>query len=224
MPGRFITFEGGEGAGKSTQIERLRGRLAALGHPVAVTREPGGSPKGERIRDLLLAGRAKELGPAAEALLFYAARLDHLDEVIRPTLDQGVTVLSDRFSDSTRAYQGALGEVDPRLLAALERVIVAETRPDLTLILDLPAPVGLARAGLRRRRGGGRADRFEAEGETFHMALRHAFLDIAAADPARCAVVDAAGEPGAVEEAVWAAVRERLPDLAKPATASAHVA
>jgi dTMP kinase len=224
MPGRFITFEGGEGAGKSTQIERLRSRLAALGHPVALTREPGGSPKAERIRDILLSGRAKDLGPAAEALLFYAARLDHVDQVIRPSLDKGITVLSDRFSDSTRAYQGALGEVDPRILAALERVIVADTRPDLTLVLDVPAPVGLARAGLRRRRAGEGADRFEAEGETFHTALRHAFLDIAAADPDRCAVIDAGGDAASVEEAVWGIVRERLPDLAKPAAAPAHVA
>jgi dTMP kinase len=222
MGGRFITFEGGEGAGKSTQIDRLRGRLEALGRRVRVTREPGGSEKAERIRTILLGGRAKALGPQAEALLFYAARLDHLERVIRPALAEGIHVLCDRFADSTRAYQGALGHVGASALRALDRVVVDGTQPDLTLILDLPAAEGLARA---RRRGGGPdgPDRFEAEDLSFHERLREAFLAIAREDPARCAVVDAAPDPKDVEQAIWAVVRTRLPDLAR-AEAAAHVA
>jgi dTMP kinase len=207
-PGRFVTFEGGEGVGKSTQVERLRGRLGALGREVVVTREPGGSPRAEAIRASILAGRAKPFGPLAEAALFSAARADHLDRLIRPALARGAVVLCDRFADSTRAYQGALGDLDARLIRALERVVVGDTRPDLTILLDAPAQTGLARA--RRRRGGAAADRFEAEEGTFHERLRRAFLDLAAAEPGRFVVVDADRPPEAVEDEVWAAVEGRL--------------
>jgi dTMP kinase len=208
VPGRFVTFEGGEGVGKSTQVERLRGRLGALGREVVVTREPGGSPRAEAIRASILAGRAKAYGPLAEAALFCAARADHLDRLIRPALARGAIVLCDRFADSTRAYQGALGSLDGGLIRALERVVVGDTRPDLTILLDAPAETGLDRA--RRRRGGAGADRFEAEEGAFHERLRRAFLDLAAAEPARFVVVDASRPPEAVEDAVWAAVEERL--------------
>ena len=147
MPeGRFITFEGGEGAGKSTQVERLRQRLEARGTMVVTTREPGGSPRAERIRQSLLSGEAKGFGPFAEALMFSAARMDHLDQTIRPALERGAFVLCDRFADSTRAYQGVLGAVDEALIEKLERAVVDETRPDLTFILDVPADIGLGRA------------------------------------------------------------------------------
>lgn len=205
--GRFITLEGGEGAGKSTQAARLVAALGEAGIPAIATREPGGSPGAEALRRVLLAGIAEPLGPTAEAVLFSAARIDHLDRTIRPALAAGTFVVCDRFADSTRAYQGALGNVDPRLIRALERVTIGETRPDLTLVLDLPAEVGHARAARRRS---GAPDRFEAEALDFHKALRRSFLDIAAAEPDRCAVIDATGSPDEVAAAIWAAVETRL--------------
>jgi dTMP kinase len=223
MRGRFITFEGGEGAGKSTQIERLRGRLESLGQRVVVTREPGGSPRAERIRDVILSGKAKGFGPAAEAILFYAARLDHLETLIRPALDRGAHVLCDRFADSTRAYQGALGQVAPGILGSLDRLVVAETEPDLTFVLDLPAEVGLARAQQRRSAKRESADRFEAERQPFHEALREAFRGIAAANPHRCVVIDGDRDPDAVEAAIWAALQARLPGFASRSPADASM-
>ncbi|SFS88827.1 dTMP kinase [Methylobacterium sp. yr668] len=212
--GTFITVEGGEGAGKSTQIARLAATLRARsGRPVCVTREPGGSPRAEEIRTALLDGVAKPYGPFAEALLFSAARIDHLDRLIRPALRRGETVLCDRFIDSTRAYQGAAGGLDPGLVDALERVVVGPTRPDLTLILDLAPESGLARAAGRGARTGQGADRFEAEALDFHVRLREAFLAIARAEPGRCAVIDASRDPDAVEAAIRAAVASRLPAL-----------
>jgi dTMP kinase len=208
MPGAFITFEGGEGAGKSTQIARLRRRLEAQGLSVLVTREPGGSERAERIREFLLSGRAKALGTFAETVLFSAARLDHLEKTIRPALAEGQVVLSDRFADSTRAYQGAAGALEPCLLDAMERVVLAGTEPDLTLILDVPESIGISRAV--DRRGNGRADRFEGESAAFHAALRQAFLDIARAAPQRCVVIDGSRDADAVEEEIWHVVRERL--------------
>ncbi|WP_425107489.1 dTMP kinase [Ancylobacter sp.] len=207
VPGRFITFEGGEGAGKSTQVRRLLARLQAAGIDAVGTREPGGSTGAEIMRHLILSGAAKPLGPLAEATLFAAARADHLDATIGPALARGAWVVCDRFADSTRVYQGALGNVDPRLIAALEQVTVGETRPDLTLILDLPAEEGLARAAARSGQG---ADRFESEGLAFHRALREAFRALAADEPARCVLIDASGTPEAVEEAIWQAVSTRL--------------
>lgn len=212
--GAFLTFEGGEGAGKSTQIARLAATLRARsGRAVCVTREPGGSPRAEEIRTALLDGVAKPYGPFAEALLFSAARIDHLDRLIRPALRRAEIVLCDRFIDSTRAYQGAAGGLDPGILDALERVVVGPTRPDLTLILDLAPEAGLARAAGRGAGTGQGADRFEAEALDFHIRLREAFLAIARAEPERCAVIDASRDPDTVEAAIRAVVASRLPEL-----------
>ena len=215
--GVFISFEGGEGAGKSTQIARLAARLRAEhgtasgpAREVVTTREPGGTPRAEALREAVLAGVAKPYGPFAEALLFSAARIDHLDRLIRPALARGAIVLCDRFTDSTRAYQGAAGGLEPGVLAALERVVVGPTRPGLTLILDLAAETGLARA---RARAPGAGDRFEAEALGFHDRLRAAFRAIAEAEPGRCTVIDASPDADAVEAAVAAAVAARMPNL-----------
>jgi dTMP kinase len=205
--GRFITFEGGEGAGKSTQVGILAERLRGAGREVVATREPGGSDGAEAIRALLVNGDPDRWSAISETLLMYAARRDHIERTIRPALERGAWVISDRFADSSRAYQGAGGGAPRGLLAAMETFIVEDTRPDLTLILDLPVEQGLARAGSR---GGGEA-RFEAKGQAFHQRLREAFLEIAAAEPNRCAVIDAAQAPDAVSAAIWSAVAARLP-------------
>lgn len=203
---RFITFEGGEGAGKSTQLKRLVAHLASAGREVVATREPGGSPGAESIRELVLNGAADRWSPVTETLLMYAARRDHVERVIRPALARGAWVVCDRFADSTRAYQGAAGGTDPGLIAAMETFILEDTRPDLTLIFDLPVEAGLARATTRA----GAELRFESKGLAFHERLRAGFLAIAQAEPKRCAVIDAAGTVEAVEARVWTAVRERL--------------
>lgn len=208
MRGRFITFEGGEGTGKSTQAQLLARRLERLGLQVLVTREPGGSPGAEIIRHVLLSGAAQPLGPDAEAMLFAAARDDHVQCTVRPALAAGRWVISDRFADSTRVYQGVLGEVDKPLIRALERLAVGDTRPDLTFVLDLAPEAGLARAA--RRRGGAAADRFEHEALQFHARLREAYRELAAAEPARCVLVDASGSPEGVAVVVWKACTERL--------------
>jgi dTMP kinase len=206
--GRFITFEGGEGSGKSTQIRTLAERLDAAKLRAIVTREPGGSPGAEIIRHLLLSGVGKLLGPEAETLLFSAARDDHVRTVIMPALNQGVWVLCDRFSDSTRVYQGRLGKVDPAVLNAMERVTIGDLKPDLTIILDVPVEVGMQRAA--KRRGTGAADRFEAEDIKFHQELREAYQQIAAAEPERCVLIDATAEPATVAANIWAALRDRF--------------
>lgn len=206
--GVFITLEGGEGAGKSTLAKGLQQRFAALGREVVLTREPGGSPFAEELRALILAGEAKQAGPFAEAILFSAARMDHLETVIRPALRRGAVVICDRFSDSTRAYQGALGRMDRSLLQGLERVTLDGSRPALTLMLDLPPEAGLARAAARR--GTGATDRFEAENVGFHRRLRQAFLDIAASEPERCIVIDASLQPPEVLEMAWDACMAKL--------------
>ena len=206
--GRFITFEGGEGSGKSTQIRTLAQRLDAAKLRNLVTREPGGSPGAEIIRHLVLSGMGKLLGADAETLLFAAARDDHVRSVIRPALNQGVWVLCDRFSDSTRAYQGSLGNVAPAVLNAMERVTIGDLKPDLTIILDIPVEVGMQRAAARR--GTGAPDRFEAEDIKFHQQLRDAYRQIAAAEPRRCVLIDANADTATVAAAVWAAVRDRL--------------
>jgi dTMP kinase len=207
--GRFITLEGGEGVGKSIQAKRLAERLAALGLNVVRTREPGGSPGAEALREAILSGFAAEFGPAAQALTFAAARVDHLDKTILPALASGAWVVSDRFADSTRAYQGAAGNLPPDYISSLERLTVGANRPDLTLILDLTPEVGLERAA-KRRQGRVRPDRFESQGLSFHQTLRRAFLDIAAAEPRRCAVIDAGGSEDEVAAAIWSTVEARL--------------
>src|SRR3954462_12308433 len=192
MAGKFITFEGGEGAGKSTQANALAKRLEPPALRGGGRREPGGSAGAEAIRHVLLSGAAKPLGPHAEAILFAAARADHLRETIRPALERGEWVISDRFADSTRVYQGVLGNVEASVIARLERLTVGEFTPDLTIILDLDPRIGLAR--VTKRRGNAPVDRFEAEDLDFHKKLREAYLDLAANEPARVAVVDAGGD------------------------------
>lgn len=204
--GRFITFEGGEGAGKSTQVRRLVDRLTQAGIEAVATREPGGSPGAEAIRTLLVTGEADRWSPAAETLLLYAARCDHIERTIRPALARGAWVICDRFADSTRAYQGAAGGASESLIAALEAAVLGDLKADLTLIFDLPPEVGLARA---EGRGGGEA-RFEAKGLAFHARLRARFQAIAAAEPDRCVLIDATPGVDQVARAVWAAVSGRL--------------
>jgi dTMP kinase len=204
--GRFISLEGGEGAGKSTQARRLGERLTSRGKRVVVTREPGGSPGAETIRELLVTGNADRWSPVTETLLMYAARRDHLERTIAPALAAGAWVVSDRFADSTRAYQGAGGGAPASLIQTLERHVLGETRPDLTLILDLPADVGMARTVARNHD----ETRFEAKGAAFHQRLRDGFLAIARVEADRCAVIDASQDVDAVEVAIWAAVEARL--------------
>ena len=218
MSGKFITFEGGEGAGKSTQANALAKRLEALGLRAVVSREPGGSAGAEAIRHVLLSGAAKPLGPHAEAILFAAARADHLRQTIKPALDSGAWVISDRFADSTRIYQGVLGNVEARLIARLEKLTVGELGPDLTVILDIPPEEGLARAS--KRRGDAAIDRFEGEAFDFHKKLREAYLELAEREPDRCVVVNASADPGTVSEFVWAAVNARLHPAAPPMVAA----
>jgi dTMP kinase len=206
--GKFISFEGGEGSGKSTQIKLLADRLASAKLRAIVTREPGGSPGAEIIRHLVLSGMGKLLGPDAETLLFAAARDDHVRTVIQPALSQGTWVLCDRFFDSTRAYQGRLGQVAPGVLNAMQRVTIGDLKPDLTIILDIPVEVGMQRAAARR--GKGVPDRFEAEDLKFHQDLREAYKQIAADDPQRCVLIDADTSAEAVSEQVWKALRDHL--------------
>jgi dTMP kinase len=213
--GKFITFEGGEGSGKSTQIKMLAERLAANKLRTIVTREPGGSPGAEIMRHLVLSGMGKLLGPEAETLLFAAARDDHVRTVIQPALSQGTWVLCDRFSDSTRAYQGRLGQVSPSVLNAMQRVTIGDLKPDLTIILDIPVEVGLKRAAARR--GSGTPDRFEGEDLKFHQDLRDAYRQIATEDPQRCVLVDADADAETVAGRVWTALRDHLLEFPAPA-------
>lgn len=214
--GKFISFEGGEGSGKSTQIKLLAERLATAKLRAIVTREPGGSPGAEIIRHLVLSGMGKLLGPDAETLLFAAARDDHVRTVIQPALSQGTWVLCDRFSDSTRAYQGRLGKVAPGVLNAMQRVTIGDLKPDLTIILDVPVEVGLKRAAARR--GAGAPDRFESEDIRFHQDLRDAYRQIAAEDPERCVLIDAAAAPDVVAAQVWTTLRDHLFAIAPTAS------
>src|SRR6202166_1134338 len=201
MKGKFITFEGGEGTGKSTHAAMLALRLESLGLGVLLTREPGGSPGAEVMRHVLLSGAAKPFGPEAEAMLFAAARDDHLKCTILPALDFGKWVVCDRFADSTRVYQGALGQVDRRFIKGLERVSIGNLVPDLTLILDVPVEVGLERLALRR--GNAAPDRFEAENVEFHQKLREAFRALAMEEPERCVIIDASVPRVKVAQVIW---------------------
>ena len=216
--GRFITFEGGEGSGKSTQIKKLAERLEASSLRALITREPGGSPGAEIIRHLVLSGMGRLLGPDAETLLFAAARDDHVRTVIQPALGRGTWVLCDRFSDSTRVYQGRLGHVSPELLNALQRVTIGDLKPDLTFILDVPVEVGLNRAAVRR--GNSAPDRFESEDVRFHQELREGYREIAAAEPERCVLIDATADVDTVAAQIWAVLRARLSAAASRSVAS----
>jgi len=208
MRGRFITFEGGEGAGKSTHAQLLAQRLEALGIEVVLTREPGGSVGAEIMRHVILSGAAKPFGSAAEAMLFAAARDDHLNQTIRPALARGAWVICDRFADSTRVYQGVLGDVDHNLIKALEQIVVGEDKPDLTIILDVPAEQGVARAA--ERRGDRAADRFESEAIEDHAQLRTAFLALAVQEPNRCVAIDTTRPRSEVADQIWHEVETRL--------------
>jgi len=204
--GRLITFEGGEGAGKSTQVSILVERLRNAGRHAIATREPGGSPAAENIRETLLSGKVKQFGPFAEALLFSIARQDHIDTVISDALARGQWVVCDRFLDSTRAYQGATGGVPAPVISALERLTLHGVMPNLTIVLDIPVEEGLARMARRR----GAPDRFESQDIAQHERIRKAFLDIAEQEPGRCVVIDARKPEALVAEDVWEAVAERL--------------
>ena len=202
--GAFISFEGGEGAGKSTQARRLAERLRADGCEVVLTREPGGSPFAERVRTALLGDAGRTLDPTEQAIMFAAARSDHVETTIAPALAAGRWVICDRFADSTDAYQGAAG-VDRRVLAMLRRVAAGARMPDLTFVLDVPPEVGLARARSRRT-----LDGFEREPLAVHEARRAAFLMIAEREPQRCVVIDATADEAAQAERIWTLTNERL--------------
>ncbi len=218
--GLFISFEGGEGAGKSTQIRRLAETLGARGLDVVVTREPGGSPGAEAVRHVLLNGAAEAYGTRMEALLFAAARSDHVEQVIRPALERGAVVLCDRFMDSSRVYQGVTGNLAPDFIEALQRVAVNGVVPDRTIILDIPAEQGLERARSRGQAAAEGPDRYEKERLETHEKRRDAFLDIAIREPERCRVVNAARNADQI-----AAEIEKLVDvLLKPKGGSRRAA
>jgi len=204
--GRFITFEGGEGAGKSTQVRLLAESLRGRKGEVVLTREPGGADGAEAIRTLLVSGAVDRWDARTEALLHSAARRDHLVKTVWPALERGAWVICDRFADSTLAYQGYGHGLDRALIGQLAEVTMGRFRPDLTLILDLPVEEGLKRAGGR----GGAEDRYERMGLDFHQRLRQGFLAIASAEPRRCAVIDATRSPEAVHQDILAAVTTRL--------------
>lgn len=208
MPGHFITFEGGEGAGKSTQIARLKTFLENKGKTVVVTREPGGSPGAEKIRSLLLSGEAKDLGPRGEAMLFAAARADHVDALIKPALKRDDWVLCDRYADSTRVYQGEAG-VDQEYLKLLETAAVAGLRPELTILIDVPPAIGLSRVAKRSQTDdSGGPDRFEDEAVAVHERRRKLFLQLALEEAYRFTIVDGSRDQDFVEKAVQTAIRE----------------
>jgi dTMP kinase len=214
MRGRFITFEGGEGTGKSTHAALLAARLRSFGIVVVLTREPGGTPGAEVMRYILLSGAVRSLGPNVEAMLFAAARDDHLNSLIRPAIERGKWVVCDRFADSTRVYQGVAGNIDPRAIRAMERIVVGDTKPDLTIILDVPAKEGMRRAG--QRRGAAGADRFEAEDLAYHEKLRDGFLTLAANEPERCVLIDATRPKEEVAEQIWRVVAKKLDPASAP--------
>ena len=210
--GLFISFEGGEGAGKSTQIRKLAAALTAKGHDVVVTREPGGSAGAEAVRHVLLNGAAEAYGTRMEALLFAAARSDHVEQIIRPALERGAVVLCDRFMDSSRVYQGVTGNLEVDFIEALQRVAVNGVVPDRTIILDIPADIGMERARSRSKAESTGPDRFEKEQLDTHEKRRHGFLDIAIREPERCRVVDATRS----EDEIATEIRKLVEVLLKP--------
>ncbi|UYO00273.1 MAG: dTMP kinase [Devosia sp.] len=212
---RFITFEGGEGVGKSTQVKRLISALARHSVEAVRTREPGGTPRAEAIRSFILQGRSEAWGTGAEAVLFAAARLDHVNALIAPNLAKGTWVVSDRFSDSTRAYQGLTGGVNDRLIDALEHLALDGHTPDLTIVLDMDPVVAFRRVEQRAVEDGLQltGDRFEKEEIEWHQRLRQGFLDIARNNADRCVVISADQGEDELEAAIWDAVRTRFPEL-----------
>jgi dTMP kinase len=204
--GRFISFEGGEGAGKSTQARRLAAALEKRGISCVITREPGGSPGAEDIRKLLVNGEPRRWEALTETLLLYAARADHVARTIKPAMEQGRWVLCDRFADSSYAYQGAGRGIDRETVRRIEAVAIGDFKPDLTFILDLPAEEGLNRANARASA----ETRFEQFDIGFHERLRQAFLEIARRAPDRCRVIDAGADENTVAQAIWKAAAARF--------------
>lgn len=219
--GCFITFEGGEGAGKSTQINRLAKVLRGRGRDVLVTREPGGSQGAEAVRHVLLSGQAEDFGIRMEAILFAAARSDHVEQVIRPALHEGDIVLCDRFMDSSRVYQGVTGNLEPQFMTNLERVAINGVVPDLTLIIDVPADVGLARARKRGARDSSGPDRFEKEELETHEQRRRAFRELAEKEAKRCKLIDGTQSEDAVALAILGEVDQLLGAEARPRNGTA---
>lgn len=209
LRGVFISFEGGDGSGKTTQIRRLADAVQAVGREVVLTREPGGSDGAEAIRALLLEGSADRWSPITEALMMYAARADHLERTIAPALERGAVVITDRFSDSTMAYQGLAGALGEARVNSLHDLVVKGHDPDLTIILDLPIEVGLNRAGARSDK----EQRFESKGTDFQKRVRDAFLEIAKRNPERCVVVDASGDIDSVTQRILTETKNRLPSI-----------
>lgn len=214
---RFITFEGGEGVGKSTQVKRLLVRLNRMDIEAVRTREPGGTPKAEAVRAFILQGRSESWGPGAEAVLFAAARYDHVSSLIAPSLKSGKWVISDRFHDSTRAYQGLTGGVNDKLIQGLEELALDGHQPDLTFILDMDPATAFARVESREleKALAQTGDRFEKEDLEWHRRLRQAFLAIAKANPDRCVVLPAGQSEDALEEEIWDTLTRRYPELAE---------
>ena len=212
---RFITFEGGEGVGKSTQVKRLQASLAETSIQAVRTREPGGTPKAEAVRSFILQGRSESWGAGGEAVLFAAARLNHVNELIAPNLAAGKWVISDRFHDSTRAYQGLTGGVDDKLIAALEALALDGHAPDLTIVLDMDPEIAFRRVAQRAIEDGLAltGDRFEKEDIEWHKRLRDSFLSIAKANPNRCVVISADQGEDALEAAIWAVVSDKFPEV-----------
>jgi dTMP kinase len=208
--GCFITLEGGEGAGKSTQVKRLAAALSARGIEVVQTREPGGTPGAEDIRSLLVTGDPARWDAMTETLLHYAARRAHVEKTVKPALARGAWVISDRFADSTMAYQGYAGSVGREAVAALHKLVLGDFAPDLTLVLDLPVNIGLGRAKYRMLNLRQAEDRYERMGLEFHEKLREAFKDIVRLEPQRCQLIDAGGQPDEVAAALWQAVAARF--------------
>ena len=205
--GLFISFEGGDGAGKSTQIRLLAEALRAQGQEVVTTREPGGSPGAESIRKLLLEGDADKWSPLTEALLMYASRADHLERTIEPALRRGAAVISDRFADSTMAYQGLAGALGEEAVTSLHKLVVSGREPDVTFVLDMPVAEGLARS----KSAGSSEQRFESKGAEYQEKVRNAFLEIAKRNPVRCVVIDATGSQDDVAKRILAALKEVRP-------------
>ena len=207
-PGFFITFEGGEGSGKTTQIQRLAESLAQIisAGSLVITREPGGVPAAESIRDLLVNGDTEKWQPLTEAFLMSAARHEHVEQIIRPALMQNKLVISDRFTDSTIIYQGVVGGVVSQHIDAMNKISCGDIAPDLTIILDVDSQTGLARAGSR----GVGEDRFEAKGPAFHEKVRAGFIDLAHTDPERCVIIDASRSADAIADDVLQLVLARL--------------
>ncbi|MGN6157371.1 MAG: dTMP kinase [Devosia sp.] len=215
---RFITFEGGEGVGKSTQVKRLVASLEKRKITAVRTREPGGTPNAEAVRAFILQGRSEQWGPGAEAVLFAAARLDHVNRLIAPNLKAGKWVISDRFSDSTRAYQGLTGGVDVKLIDALEVLALNDNKPDLTIVLDMDPEIAFRRV-LERETEAALAetgDRFEKEDIDWHKRLREAFLGIARNNVDRCVVIPANQTEDALEQEIWDVLTRRFPELDGP--------